>query len=237
MGEMGIGATVADVTSQLYLWDAGTEADEPVGERPNQAPRQAGPNTGPADTDNTVRQVLDGPAVTDLVRVTIAPVEPTVFAVHIRNIRDPSMVAMPFSPGVFVVHSAPYVLFEEGKPSYDYGLEALAEDGHPNEIVAALPPTGPSRRHSRFANGRRPYLQSILLRVHVFQIAYNLSQPAMAEILVETPCVRHFKGVQWQLNPDESTILRSRQSLNQHALGDDLLVEINHCLSAQGYRL
>ena len=138
MGDTGIGDMAADVTSQLYLWDAGTEADEPVGEGPNQAPRQAGPNTGPADTDNTVHQVVDGPAVTDLVRVTITPVEPTVFAVYIRNLSDQSMYSTPFAPGVFAVHSAPYVLFEDGKPSYDNGLEALAEDGDPSEIVAAL---------------------------------------------------------------------------------------------------
>ena len=41
----------------IRLYDAGTEEDEPVGEGANQAPRQSGPNTGPADDDNTVRGV------------------------------------------------------------------------------------------------------------------------------------------------------------------------------------
>ena len=140
LGDMGIGDMAADVTSQLYLWDAGTEEDEPVGEGPNQAPRQAGPNTGPADADNTVHQVMDGPAVTDLVRVTVTPVETTVFAVYIRNLTDQSMYSTPFAPGVFAVHSAPYILFADGKPNYGNGLEALAEDGNPGEILAALSP-------------------------------------------------------------------------------------------------
>ncbi|MCP4303445.1 MAG: hypothetical protein GY788_00890 [bacterium] len=35
-----------DVTDLVGLWDAGTEVDETTGEGANQAPRQAGPNTG-----------------------------------------------------------------------------------------------------------------------------------------------------------------------------------------------
>jgi hypothetical protein len=67
-----------DVTGQILLWDAGTEANEEPGAGENQAPRQAGPNTGPADEDNTVRLVNDMysyPAVSELVRVTIEAVE------------------------------------------------------------------------------------------------------------------------------------------------------------------
>jgi hypothetical protein len=35
-----------DVTSQIVLMDLGTEVDEPLGEGPNQAPRQPSWNTG-----------------------------------------------------------------------------------------------------------------------------------------------------------------------------------------------
>ena len=55
----------------MHLYDAGTEADEPVGEGANQAPRQSGPNMGPADDDNTVRAVAMMDA-SDLVEVTLA---------------------------------------------------------------------------------------------------------------------------------------------------------------------
>lgn len=46
-----------DFSIQAYLFDAGTEEDEAVGFGANQAPRQAGANTGDPDDDNTVRRV------------------------------------------------------------------------------------------------------------------------------------------------------------------------------------
>lgn len=46
---------VGDVTSSVYLWDAGTEADQTSGEGADQAPRQSGPNTGDDDADNMIR--------------------------------------------------------------------------------------------------------------------------------------------------------------------------------------
>src|SRR5690606_21141730 len=67
-----------DVTDQVYLWDAGSEQNAEPGVGPNQAPRQSGPNTGPADEDTSVRLVNDMfayPAITELVRVTVEPVE------------------------------------------------------------------------------------------------------------------------------------------------------------------
>ncbi|MEZ5282378.1 MAG: spondin domain-containing protein [Acidimicrobiales bacterium] len=57
-----------DITDYVMIYDAGTEADQPIGEGADQAPRQAGPNTGDSDPDETVRLV--GPA-TGLVQVTI----------------------------------------------------------------------------------------------------------------------------------------------------------------------
>ncbi|MDY8138198.1 spondin domain-containing protein [Aquimarina sp. 2201CG5-10] len=46
-----------DVSSKTYLYDAGTEDDEPVGFGPNQVRRQADVNTGPADANTTIRRV------------------------------------------------------------------------------------------------------------------------------------------------------------------------------------
>ncbi len=64
----------SDVTAQIELWDAGSEADEYPGAGPNQAPRQSGGNTGGPDPDNTVQLVSDGfsyPAVNAILRVTV----------------------------------------------------------------------------------------------------------------------------------------------------------------------
>ncbi len=64
-----------DVTSRLLLWDAGTELNEEPGLGANQAPRQPGPNTGPAE-GGVVRLVKDSfkyPATKDVVRVSVRP--------------------------------------------------------------------------------------------------------------------------------------------------------------------
>jgi len=71
--ENGIPVT-GDVTSKLMLWDAGTEVNEYPGAGNNQAPRQAGANTGTEET-NSVMEVNDSftyPAIKDLIRVTIS---------------------------------------------------------------------------------------------------------------------------------------------------------------------
>lgn len=64
-----------EITTHLMLWDAGTEVNEEPGVGLNQAPRQAGPNTGPAEGGN-VRPVNDGfsyPNIGSVLRVTITP--------------------------------------------------------------------------------------------------------------------------------------------------------------------
>lgn len=63
-----------DITNQLVLWDAGTEVNQEPGFGPDQAPRQAAPNTG-ASEKNAIGPVKDGfayPATGDVIRVTIS---------------------------------------------------------------------------------------------------------------------------------------------------------------------
>ncbi|MFH5885191.1 spondin domain-containing protein [Halalkalibaculum sp. DA3122] len=63
-----------DITDQVRLWDAGTEANEEPGVGGNQPLRQSGPDTGPADDNSNVREVndmYDYGEVTDHIRVTI----------------------------------------------------------------------------------------------------------------------------------------------------------------------
>jgi len=67
-----------DVTSQILLWDAGTEVNEEPGLGPNQAPLQPAPNTGPAEHGvvQPITEVKDGfhyPTVPEVLRVTITP--------------------------------------------------------------------------------------------------------------------------------------------------------------------
>ena len=75
--EDGKAIGLQNVTHELLLWDAGTEANEEPGTGPNQAPRQSVANTGPSDENATVRPVDDEseyPDIADLVRVYIVPV-------------------------------------------------------------------------------------------------------------------------------------------------------------------
>jgi hypothetical protein len=65
-----------DITSKLALWDAGTEVNEEPGLGPNQAPRQAAPNTGTSEKRpvQLVSQVKDGfhyPGTSQVIRVTV----------------------------------------------------------------------------------------------------------------------------------------------------------------------
>lgn len=64
-----------DVTSSIFLYDAGTEIDEVPGAGLNQVIRQSGSNEGPADNDNTVRLINDSslPATSSIIKVTITP--------------------------------------------------------------------------------------------------------------------------------------------------------------------
>ena len=89
-----------NVTHELLLWDAGTEANEEPGTGPYQAPRQSVANTGPSDVNATVRPVDDEseyPDIADLVRVYIVLVP----MVERDQGRQPSPLSRPYSWGKF----------------------------------------------------------------------------------------------------------------------------------------
>ncbi len=64
-----------DATSQVQLWDAGTEVNQEPGVGPDQVQRQSGSNTGALDPDDTVRLALDifgnVPPTETVIRVTV----------------------------------------------------------------------------------------------------------------------------------------------------------------------
>jgi len=67
-----------DITSQILLWDAGTEVNEEPGLGPNQAPLQPAPHTGPREHGvvRPISEVNDGfhyPSVAEVLRVAITP--------------------------------------------------------------------------------------------------------------------------------------------------------------------
>ncbi len=141
---------VGDITSQIMLWDAGSELNQEPGLGTDQAPRQAGANTGAADTDNTVRLASDDfsnlPAVADVVQVSLSSNGATAFTLRIENVSSSSTLmtsdggstAVPLAPGVYVVHSGSDVLFAAGMADYGYGLAAIAEDGDPTDLSSMI---------------------------------------------------------------------------------------------------
>jgi hypothetical protein len=127
-----------DVTDQVMLWDAGTEVNQEPGVGADQAPRQAGPNTG-EDENGVVQPVNDAytyPNISDVLSITVTPTSDTEFTVSIENIStDPTFL---LAPGVWVVHTEDAPLFTSGQSDTGEGLEALAEDGDPSVLASAL---------------------------------------------------------------------------------------------------
>ena len=139
-----------DVTSQIRLWDAGTEANQEPGLGTDQPGRQSAPNTGALDPNRNVRAAPDTfgnlPPVAGVLRVTITPGANSSFTVRIDNVSTSTTLAtsngarqaVPLSRGVWVVHTAAGPLFTSGAPDRGKGLEALAEDGAPSALAASL---------------------------------------------------------------------------------------------------
>ena len=70
--------------------------------------------------------------------------------------------------------------------------------------------------------GRPPYPLATMLRIHLLQQWYSLSDPAMEEALIEVPTMRRFAGIELISDriPDETTILTFRHLLEKHGLGE-----------------
>jgi hypothetical protein len=71
-------AISGDITSQIVMWDAGTEVDQEPGIGSEQGPRQKGPNTG-KDENGVVHKIQDGKlysTASSVMRVTIIPAMP-----------------------------------------------------------------------------------------------------------------------------------------------------------------
>ena len=86
--------------------------------------------------------------------------------------------------------------------------------------------------------GRRPYSLESMLRVHLMQNWFALSDPAMEEALYEIASLRAFAGL--SLNeaiPDETTILNFRHLLEDNDLAEDIFKAVNAHLARKGLLL
>ena len=86
--------------------------------------------------------------------------------------------------------------------------------------------------------GRQPYPLATMLRVHLLQQWYALSDPAMEEALYDTPVMRRFAGLGGlDAVPDETTILNFRRLLETHGLAAQMLESVNAHLARKGQSL
>jgi IS5 family transposase len=87
-------------------------------------------------------------------------------------------------------------------------------------------------------NGRRPYALATMLRVHLMQNWFALSDPAMEEALYEIASLRNFAGLDLRKAiPDETTILNFRHLLEEYDLAEDILKQVNAHLTRKGLLL
>jgi transposase, IS5 family len=84
--------------------------------------------------------------------------------------------------------------------------------------------------------GKPPYPLATMLRVHLLQQWYSLSDPAMEEALIEVPTLRRFAGIELISDwiPDETAILSFRDLLEKHELGEQIFETVKAHLSARG---
>ena len=77
-----------------------------------------------------------------------------------------------------------------------------------------------------------------MLRIHVMQQWFSLSDPGMEEAFFDVPLYREFARLEdYARLPDESTILRFRHRLEQHQLAEQILTTVNQLLTQQGLLL
>ena len=122
-----------DITSMIKLWDTGTEVNEAPGMGIYLGNTQSAPDTGPDESVpvTEIGNVNDGftyPSVSSVIKVMISNDGGTKFTVRIEDVPG---AFTPVSPGVWVVHTADYPIFEPGKLDRGLGLKANSEDGNP----------------------------------------------------------------------------------------------------------
>jgi IS5 family transposase len=98
-----------------------------------------------------------------------------------------------------------------------------------SELVGLIEPHAPPGK-----TGRPPFALATMLRIHILQQLFGLSDPAMEEALHDVPLYCEFAHLDAGMSrlPDESTILRFRHLLEANQLGSQMFATINATLIA-----
>lgn len=145
-----------DITHLLYLWDAGTEADEEPGVGGNTGIKQITRTAGSPDGDNRVRLVPDvvtlanggqfvRPAVSSMIRATLTSGADRQFVLRIENVSTTETLVtsagtMPITvtPVLWIITFNPAIIFDANAPQRGNGLEALAEGANADSLNEGL---------------------------------------------------------------------------------------------------
>lgn len=102
------------------------------------------------------------------------------------------------------------------------------------ELVALIQPHAPGSK-----TGRPAFAVETMLRIHLLQQFFGLSDPAAEEMLYDMPLYREFARIDAGCDrlPDESTILRFRHLLERHDLAQAILQTVNAQLLKRGLML
>ncbi len=87
--------------------------------------------------------------------------------------------------------------------------------------------------------GRRPVGVERMLRIHLLQHWYELSDPAMEDALYDMLTLRRFAGIDLgnERAPDETTIYKFRHLIEKHNLGEKLFRAVNKYPLENGLRV
>lgn len=97
-------------------------------------------------------------------------------------------------------------------------------------LVALIEPHYP-----KAGGGRKPYPLETMLRIHLLQNWFSLSDPAMEEALYEITSMRQFARLTLSAPiPEDTTIMNFRHLLEKHQLAAGILETINNDLRDKG---
>lgn len=116
-------AVTGDITNKIYLWDSGTEEEDPA----TQA--AVAPNTGSPDDDTNVRAIKTS-VVGDILAELDYEASSKTFTLTITNLLG-AEGGVVTTPGIVVLHAQDNPLFLRGTADRGYGLKEIAEDGNP----------------------------------------------------------------------------------------------------------
>ena len=104
-------------------------------------------------------------------------------------------------------------------------------------LLGVIEPYYPKEPGQR--GGRPPRGLEVMLRIHLLQHWFTMSDPGVEDALYESPIMRRFVGIDLGREPvpDETTVMRFRHLLEAHDLGRQLFEAINEVLRAKGLLL